>query len=168
MVEVPSGNTRDFNKTMSQAREQVLGFLRAIYARDIARALTFLDDEFDFVGHVPVELFPHLGARHGKAEIAETMKAVQKRYAAMHHEVLFIAADGDRVATIIRVHLHKRVSERVIEFLSADFYTLRNGLIIEQRQFLDSFDLVQQVLERDVTEDLSRSIRAKLSLAPAE
>jgi ketosteroid isomerase-like protein len=153
---------------MSQAREQVLGFLRAIYARDIAKALGFLDEAFEFVGHVPVELFPHLGARHGKAEIAETLSAVQKRYASMHHEVLFIAADGDRVATIVRVHLRKRSSERVIEFLSADFYTLRNSLITEQRQFLDSFDLVQQVLEREVIDDIRKGIRAKLDLAPAE
>jgi len=153
---------------MSHAREQVLGFLRAIYARDIPHALTFLDDGFSFVGHVPVQLFPHLGARHGKAEIAETLRAVQQRYVSMHHDVLFIATDGDRVATIVRVHLRKRVSERVIEFLVADFYTLRNGLIIEQRQFLDSFDLVQQVLEREVIEDISKGIRAKLSLAAAE
>jgi hypothetical protein len=153
---------------MSQAREQVLGFLNAIYARDVARALTFLDDEFDFVGHVPVEIFPHLGARHGKAEIAETLAAVQKRYTSMHHEVLFIAADDNRVATIVRVHLRKRSNDRMIEFLSADFYTLRNGLIIEQREFLDSFDLVQQVLEREVIEDIRANIRARLTLAPAE
>ena len=153
---------------MSQAREHVLGFLNAIYARDVAKALTFLDDEFDFVGHVPVEIFPHLGARHGKSEIAETLTAVQKRYAAMHHEVLFVAADGDRVATIIRVHLRKRANDRMIEFLSADFYTLRNGLIIEQREFLDSFDLVQQVLEREVIEDIRQNIRTRMTLAPAE
>ena len=56
----------------------------------------------------------------------------------------------------------------MIEFLSADFYTLRNGLIIQQRQFLDSFDLVQQVLEREVIEDIRQSIRARMTLAPAE
>lgn len=153
---------------MSQAREHVLGFLNAIYARDVAKALTFLDDEFDFVGHVPVEIFPHLGARHGKAEIAVTLNAVQKRYTSMHREVLFIAADGDRVATIVRVHLRKRANDRMIEFLSADFYTLRNGRIIEQREFLDSFDLVQQVLEREVVEDIRKNIRARLTLAPAQ
>ena len=153
---------------MSTAREHVLGFLNAIYARDVAKALTFLDDEFDFVGHVPVELFPHLGARHGKAEIAETLNAVQERYASMHHEVLFIAADGDRVATIVRAHLRKRSNDRMIEILSADFYTLRNGLIIEQREFLDSFALVQQVLEREVIEDIRENIRARMTLAPAE
>lgn len=156
--------TRDRDDTMSQAREHVLGYLHAIYARDIAKALTFLDDEFDFVGHVPVELFPHLGARHGKDEIAETLNAVQKRYASIQHEVLFIAAEANRVATIIRVHLRKRSNDRMIDFLTADFYTLRNGLIVEQRQFLDSFDLVQQVLEREVIAD----IRERLTLAPAE
>jgi ketosteroid isomerase-like protein len=149
------------------AREQVLGFLRAIYARDVAQALTYLDDEFDFVGHVPVEIFPHLGARHGKAEIEETLKAVQQRYASMHHEVMFIAADGNKVATILRVHLRKRSNDRMIEFLTADFYTLRNGLIREQRQFLDSFDLVQQVLEREVIDDIRNNIRARM-LVPAE
>jgi len=153
---------------MGQAREHVLGFLCAIYARDIATALTFLDDGFEFVGHVPVELFPHLGARHGKAEIAETLTAVQKRYSSMHHDVMFIAADGDRVAAITRVHLRKRNNDRVVEFLAADFFTLRNGLIAEQRQFVDSFDLVQQVLEREVIEDIKQNLRARLTLAPAE
>jgi uncharacterized protein len=153
---------------MSQAREQVLGFLNAVYARDITKALTFLDDDFDFVGHVPIEIFPHLGARHGKTEIAESLSAVHRRYSSMHHEVLFVAADGDRAATIIRAHLRKRSNERMIELLTANFFTLRNGLIVEQRQFLDSFDLVQQVLEREVIEDIRQNIRARLTLAPAE
>ncbi len=153
---------------MSQARDHVLGFLDAVYARDIAKALTFLDDDFDFVGHVPIEIFPHLGARHGKAEIAESLMTVQRRYASMHHEVLFVAAEENRVATIVRAHLRKRISERMIEFLSANFFTLRNGLIVEQRQFVDSFDLVQQVLEREVIEDIRENVRARLTLVPAE
>ncbi len=153
---------------MSRAREQVLDFLNAIYARDVARALTFLHDEFDFVGHAPVELFPHLGARHGKTEIAETLTTVQQRYASMQHEVLFVAAEENRVATIVRVHLRKRSNDRMIEFLAADFYTLRDELIIEQRQFLDSFDLVQQVLEREVLIEDIQNIRARVALAPAE
>ena len=134
------------------------------------RALIDCDfhDEIDSITYAPVELFPHLGARHGKAAITETLTAVQARYASMHHDVLFSAAEGDRVATIVRVHLRKLSNDRVIEFLVADFYTLRNGLITEQRQFLDSFDLVQQVLEREVVEDISHSIRARLSLVPAE
>jgi uncharacterized protein len=153
--------------TTDPARNQVLGLLRAVYARDIPRALGYLDDDFDFVGHVPVQLFPHLGRRHGKAEMAETLRAVQRRYTSMRHEVEFIVAEGDNVATIIRVHLQKRSRDRVVQFQVADFYTLRNGLIVQQRQFIDSFDLVQQVLEREVIDDIATNVREQLSLAPA-
>jgi uncharacterized protein len=155
--------------TTDHSRQQVLRFLRAIYARDIAQALDCLDEEFDFVAHVPVQLFPHLGRRHGKTEMAETMRAVQKRYSAMRHEMVFMAADQDKAATIIRVRLQKRGSERILDFLVADFYTLRDGLIVEQRQFVDSFDLVQQVLEREVIDDITtRPMGEHLRLEPAE
>jgi ketosteroid isomerase-like protein len=33
----------------------------------------------------------------------------------------------------------------------ADFYRLRDGRIAQIRQFMDSFNVVEQVLERDVT-----------------
>ena len=39
---------------------------------------------------------------------------------------------------------------------------------VEQREFLDSFDLVQQVLEREVIEDIRKNVRERLTLAPAE
>jgi ketosteroid isomerase-like protein len=38
-----------------------------------------------------------------------------------------------------------------VQFDLAAFYTLREGRITEIREILDSFDLVQQVLERDVS-----------------
>jgi uncharacterized protein len=155
--------------TTDHNRQQVLRFLRALYARDTAQALACIDDEYDFVAHIPVQLFPHLGRRHGKAEMAETMRAVQKRYSAMRHEMVFMAADNDKVATVIRVHLQKRGSERILDLLVADFYTLRNGLIAEQRQFVDSLDLVQQVLEREVIDDITKQPMGEhLRLVPVE
>jgi ketosteroid isomerase-like protein len=155
--------------TSDHSRQQVLRFLRAIYARDTVQALACVDDEYDFVAHVPVQLFPHLGRRHGKAQLAETLRAVQKRYGAMRHEMVFMAAEADQVATIMRVHLKKRGSERILDFLVADFYTLRNGLIAEQRQFVDSFDLVQQVLEREVIDDITMPPTGeRLPLTPAK
>ena len=44
----------------------------------------------------------------------------------------------------------KSENERIVQFDLAAFYTLRDGLITEIREILDSFDLVQQILERDV------------------
>ena len=51
----------------------------------------------------------------------------------------------------------KRSNDRIVQIDIADFYTLRDGRICQIHQFLDSFDLVQQVLERDVAADLTGS-----------
>ena len=66
-----------------------------------------------------------------------------------------VVADGDKVATPIRVFFRKSENERIVQFDLAAFYTLRDGLITEIREILDSFDLVQQILERDVAEALT-------------
>jgi len=49
------------------------------------------------------------------------------------------------------VFFRKRGNDRVMQFDIAAFYTLRDGRIAEIREIIDTFDLVQQVLERDVT-----------------
>ena len=46
--------------------------------------------------------------------------------------------------------LHQAQQARVMQFDVAVFYTLRDGQIAQIREILDSFDLVQQVLETDV------------------
>jgi|HubBroStandDraft_6_1064221.scaffolds.fasta_scaffold586468_2 ketosteroid isomerase-like protein len=43
-----------------------------------------------------------------------------------------------------------------IDFVAqADFYTLRDGRIMRISQFLDTFDAVQQLLDRDIAGDLA-------------
>jgi len=44
---------------------------------------------------------------------------------------------------------------RIVQFDIAAFYTFRDGRIAEIREIMDTFDLVQQVLERDVVADLA-------------
>lgn len=68
----------------------------------------------------------------------------------MRHEVRFIVANDNKAAVIIGVHYHKRDSDRVVQIDVADFYTFRNGQIVEIRQFFDSFDLVEQLIEREI------------------
>ena len=73
----------------------------------------------------------------------------------MRYEVPILVAEGDRAAAYIRVFFRKRSNDRVVQIDIGDFYTFRDGRIAKIRQFLDSFDLVQQVLERDVAADLA-------------
>jgi hypothetical protein len=73
----------------------------------------------------------------------------------MRYEVPILVAEDDRVAANIRVYFRKSSNDRVVQFDIAAFYTFRDGLIAEIREIMDTFDLVQQVLERDVASDLT-------------
>jgi len=61
-----------------------------------------------------------------------------------------IIVEGDRVAMDVRAFFKKRSNGRTVQFDIAVFVTLREGRIVRIREILDTFDLVQQVLERDL------------------
>ena len=136
-------------------RQRVLKFLDAFYSGDIEGALSRCSDDIDFIANAPIDLLPHMGHRHGKAAVREMWQTVHGRYSQMRHEVPVIVAEGDKVATIIQVFFRKRSNNRIVQFDIAAFYTLRDGRIVEIREVMDTFDLVQQLLERDVVADLT-------------
>jgi ketosteroid isomerase-like protein len=131
-------------------RQRVLNFLEAFYAGDIEGALARCSDDVDFFANAPVDILPHLGHRHGKAEVGEMWRTIHARYSSMRYEVPIIVAEGDKVAANIRVFFRKRSNDRIMQFDIAAFYTLRDGRIAQIREIMDTFDLVQQLLERDV------------------
>lgn len=132
-------------------RRRVLNFLEAFYSGDIEGALARCSDDVDFAANAPIDILPHMGRRHGKAEVGEMWRTIHTRYSSMRYEVPIIVAEGDRVAANIRVFFRKSSNDRIVQFDMAAFYTLRDGRIAEIREIMDTFDLVQQVLERDVT-----------------
>lgn len=132
-------------------RKTILEFLAAFYAGDTARALDLCTDDIDFLAYAPVELLPHLGHKHGKQQLAETWKTLHTRYSEMRYEVPHLVAEDERAACIIRLFFRKNRRDRVLQTDIADFYTMRDGRIAQIRQFMDSFNVVEQVLEQDIT-----------------
>ena len=53
--------------------------------------------------------------------------------------------------------MRSRDSDRVIRLDIGNFFTLRDGRILTYRQFNDSFDVVQQVLGRDLVSAILKS-----------
>jgi len=137
------------------ARQCVLDYLDAFYAGNVARAQSCCDDEIDSITYAPVELFPHLGHKHGKAWIAEAIQIQHERYLSRRSEMKFIAVDGLKVATMQRIFMEKRNDRRLVQIDVAEFFTLHGGRIIEHRAFFDSFDLIEQLLGRDLTDGLA-------------
>ena len=56
--------------------------------------------------------------------------------------------DGNKAASLVRVTAEHIPSGRMLAFRLAQFTKFRGGKLIEMRAILDSFDVVEQVLER--------------------
>ena len=131
-------------------RQRVLHQLDAISRSDLEAALSCCTDDVDFLTHAPIDVLPHMGPCHGKQELGEFWRTVQERYAEIRYEVPQIVAEGDAVAAYLRVFFRKRSNDRIIQVDMAVFYTFRSGQVAQIREIIDSYDLVQQVLEREI------------------
>jgi ketosteroid isomerase-like protein len=136
-------------------RQRVLNMLETFYSGDIEGALARCSDDVDYIASAPIDILPHMGHRRGKAEVRQMWQTVHARYSSLRHEVAAIVAEGDKVAVDIRVFFTKRSNGRIVQFDLAVFYTFRDGLIAQIREIIDTFDVVQQVLERDIAADLA-------------
>ena len=132
------------------SRQRVLDLLDTYYAGDIEGALAGCTDDLEYFAPAPVDILPHMGQHRGKDDVRRAWQTIRSRYSGMRHEVRTMAAEDDVVAALVRVFLTKRTNGRVIQFDSAMFFHLRDGRIASIRQIIDTFDLVQQVLERDL------------------
>jgi len=135
-------------------RQRVLNFLDVFYSGDIEGALERCSDDIEFFSNAPTDILPHMGHHKGKDEVRKMWQTVHRRYSSMRAEVPIIVAEGDKVAANIRVFFRKSTNERIVQFDLAAFYALREGRITHVREIMDTFDLVQQVLERDVSAEL--------------
>ena len=131
-------------------RQRVLHLLDRLAAGDVEGALSCCTDDVDFLTHAPIDVLPHLGPRHGKAELRELWRTVAARYSEIRYETPHLVAEDDEVAAYLRTFFRKRTNERVVQFDMAVFYTFRDGLVSQIREIIDSYDLVQQVLEREI------------------
>ena len=138
-------------------RQRVLNFIDVFSNGDIEGALACCTDDIEFFANAPIDILPHMGHHHGKAELREMWETVHARYSSMRYEVPIMVAEGDTVALNIRAFFRKRGNDRVVQFDIATFYTFRDNRIARIREIMDTFDLVEQVLERDVAAILTTS-----------
>lgn len=133
-----------------QLRARIYDLYTAFSKGKLDFVLNSFDDKAEFTSYAPIELFPYLGRQHGKAAIAETMKKVHEKYELLSYQPIFMVVEKDNAGVIVMARLRQRGSGRVIQLLLAHFIQFRNGRIVELREFMDSFDAVQQVLGREI------------------
>ena len=62
----------------------------------------------------------------------------------------------------LRAFFAKRLNERIEQFDVAGFFTLHDGQIVKIREIIDTFDLIQQVVEQDFISQIAARARENI------
>jgi uncharacterized protein len=125
--------------------------LYAAYAKGrVDFVLNSIDDDIDFVSYAPTDIFPYLGHHRGKAGFAEVMRTAHATFEFLAYEPVFLVVEGNDAAAMISMRLRQRSTGRVIRMFVAEFLRFRDGRIYDFREFMDTFDAVQQVLGHEI------------------
>jgi ketosteroid isomerase-like protein len=126
-------------------RAQLIRLYDAFYAGRIDDALACYSDAVEYVCYAPVSLFPDLGFRHGKAQLAQTMQALHRQFHQMRYTVVRLVAGENEAAAILDVRMEFRKTGRLIQLYVANFIRFKEGAIVDHRTFMDSFDALEQL-----------------------
>ena len=117
---------------------------------DYARIAARYDDDVDWIFYGPPTIFPEIGHRRGKIAVFQAFEALNAKYRFDRHVTEWLIAEGDCGASIADVTLVQRASGRTIRCRVAGFHRIRDGRVIEYRGFMDSFDVAEQALAREL------------------
>lgn len=118
--------------------------------RDLARFADMLHEDIDWVIYAPVALFPFAGPRRGRTAVLEALTAIADSYALERHTREIVVVENGRAAVMADVSFRQRATGRTMRFRVANFLRFAGGKVIELREFADTFDIVEQVLGREL------------------
>lgn len=78
------------------------------------------------------------------------MNAAYAAFEYLSYQPVFMVTEHADVAVIILARLRQCATGRIIQLFIADFIRFDKGRIVKLRQFMDSFNAVQQVLGREI------------------
>jgi ketosteroid isomerase-like protein len=117
---------------------------------DGPRVAQYLHDDIDWVIYAPVDVFPFAGVRRGRQAVLAALADLGANYLLRHYVPEIVLIDGDRAAVMSDVHFVQKSSGRAMRFRLANFLRFQDGRVIEFREFVDTFDAVEQALGREL------------------
>jgi ketosteroid isomerase-like protein len=118
--------------------------------RDFKRVAALIHDDIDWVIYAPMSVFPFAGPRRGRAAVLAAMADIATSFALESYQPDVMIVDGARAALLSDVSYRQRATDRVLRLRIANFLRLQDGRLIEFREFIDSFDAVEQALGREL------------------
>ena len=122
----------------------------AYAGRDFERVAALIHDDIDWVMYAPVSVFPFAGPRRGRKAVLDAMAAIAERFSVESHKREIVIVDDDRAAAMSDVSFKQRATGRILRFRTANFLRFQDGRMIEFREFIDTFDVVEQALGHEL------------------
>lgn len=138
--------------------EILRGFSRALCValatRNTEPIEPFLHPDVEWVMYGPVDLFPFMGKRRGKAAVLTVIGELAAAATLTRCEPEQVLFDGSEVAALVRLTAEDRRSGRTLTVRMAQFATAQDGQLRSVRVLFDTLDAAEQALGREF--DLSR------------
>jgi len=118
--------------------------------RDFERVAAVIHDDIDWIIYGPVLVFPFAGPRRGRNDVLKALAAVAESYVVESYKREVIIIEGDRAAVMSDASFRQRATNRMLRFRIANFLRFQDGRLIEFREFINSFDVVEQALGHEL------------------
>ncbi len=119
---------------------------RAINERQMADIEELIDEDVDWAIYGPIDMFPFLGQRRGKAAVMEVIRQVAENVRVHRFDRESIMLGVDSASSMLRYSLTALDSNKPISLRLAHFAQFRAGKLTSFRVLLDTFDLVEQTV----------------------
>ena len=125
-------------------------FHRAINERRHDELEDLIDDDVDWAIYGPIDMFPFLGARRGKAAVLEVLRHIADNIRVRRFDRESIMLGVDSAASMLRYSLTTLDSDKPLSLRIAHFAQFKAGRLTNLRVLVDTFDLVEQTLGRPI------------------
>jgi ketosteroid isomerase-like protein len=123
---------------------------RAINDRQIEDLEAVIDDDVDWAIYGPIDMFPFLGARRGKEAVIEVIRQIADNVRVHRFDRETVMLGVDSASSMLRYSLTALDSNKPISLRVAHFAQFKAGRLRSIRVLLDTFDLVEQMLGREI------------------
>lgn len=124
-------------------------FHRALNERQTDHLEAILDDAIDWAIYGPIDMFAFLGPRQGKRAVIDVVREISEIVSLHRFERESIMLSENSAASLMRYSLTPP-SGQPISVRIAIFATFNAGRLTSLRAVIDTFDLVEQALGRQI------------------
>ena len=128
----------------TQTRQVLKDLYQAYREGNAERVSALIDDDIDWCIYGPARVFPFEGPRRGKGQVMDVLAAIGQHYELKRHDQEIMIVEGHRAAVLSQTAFVQRATGRTLSMRLINFIRVRDGKIVEFREFSDTFDVVEQ------------------------